>query len=150
MYKKIFIGSLALWLITLGIFARLFITGNTAKSTDNRLAIQLSPSEKDQVLKEMRNVLKGLNGTLNALGENNFKEASLAAKSAGGQIAVDINPVIMTKLPLEFKKLGMGMHGDFDQLSADLNQNMPPAEAMKRLGQITNKCITCHAAYRLP
>lgn len=150
MYKKLFIASLVLWLITLGFFAKSFVQGNTAKSTDNRLAVQLSPSEKDEVLKEMRTVLKALNGTLTALGQNNFKEASIAASGAGGKIAVDINPVIMTKLPLEFKKLGMSMHDDFDKLSGDLNQNMSSTDAIKRLGQITNKCISCHAAYRLP
>jgi len=150
MYKKLFFASAAIWLVTLGAFLIFFIKGNTTTSTDNRRAIHLSPAEKDVVLGEMRTVLKALNGTIKSLGQNNFKEAAIAASGAGGKIAVDINPVIMTKLPLEFKKLGMSMHDDFDKLSADLNKNLSQQESLVRLGEITNKCIACHATYRLP
>lgn len=150
MYKKLFFVSVGVWALTLGAFLFLFVRGNTSTSTDNRQAIHLVPSEKDEVLKEMRQVLKALNGTMKSLGQNDFKEASLAAQGAGGKIAVDINPVIMTKLPLEFKKLGMSMHDDFDKLSGDLKKNIPQQEALVRLGEITNKCIACHATYRLP
>lgn len=149
MYKKLFIGSLILWSITLGTFAKFFISGSTSVSTDNRLAVHLSPSEKDIVLGEMRAVLTALNATLKALGKEDFKESSIAAKKAGAGMAVDINPVLMAKLPLEFKKLGMSMHGDFDKFSSDLDKGMTQKEAVARMGEITNKCVACHATYRL-
>lgn len=150
MYKKLFFSALGLWIVTLGVFAFMFVKGNTKLSTDNRRSIQLAPAEKDVVLGEMRQVLQALNGTLKALGEDNFKEASIAASKAGKGMAVDINPVIMAKLPLEFKNLGMSMHGDFDQLSVDLSAGLDGKKAIQRLGVITNKCIACHATYRLP
>ena len=34
-------------------------------------------------------------------------------------MAVDASPLLMVKLPLEFKMLGMSLHEDFDKLSAD-------------------------------
>lgn len=150
MYKKLFFSAIGLWVLTAGAFAFMFVKGETKLSTDNRRAIQLAPAEKDIVLGEMRQVLLALNGTLKALGDDNLKEASLAASKAGKGMAVDINPVVMAKLPLEFKNLGMSMHGDFDQLSKDLAGGMDSKQAVKRLGEMTNKCIACHATYRLP
>lgn len=149
MYKKLFIASTVIWILSLGIFAKFFITGSTTPSTDNRKTIHLSPSEKDVVLGEMRTVLKSLNGVLRFLGESNFKQASIEAKKAGAGMAVDINPVVMAKLPLEFKKFGMGMHDDFDKFSLDLDRGMNEKQALVRMGEITNKCITCHVTYRL-
>lgn len=149
MYKKLFFASIGLWILALGTFGFFFITGATTKSTDNRKAIHLVPAEKDVVLREMRQVLTALNGTLKALGNDNFKEASIASGKAGKGMAVDVNPVIMAKLPLEFKQLGMSMHGDFDVLSADLAKGLDQRKAIQRLGEISNKCIACHATYRL-
>ncbi|NOT78874.1 MAG: hypothetical protein HOP07_07700 [Bacteriovoracaceae bacterium] len=149
MYKKLFLASVLIWIVSLGIFAKFFITGSTTPSADSRKTIHLSPSEKDVVLGEMRTVLKSLNGVLKSLGESNFKQASSEAKKAGAGMAVDINPVVMAKLPLEFKKIGMGMHDDFDKFSLDLERGMTEKQALVRMGEITNKCITCHVTYRL-
>lgn len=149
MYKKLFWFSSLVWILTIIVFMIFFITGSVSESTDKRLAVNLTPVEKDIVLGEMRQVLKALNGVLRYVGEENFKEASVAAKSAGAGMAVDVNPVLMAKLPIEFKKLGMSMHDDFDQLSKELNQGMGQGASIKRLGEITNKCLACHAAYRL-
>jgi cytochrome c556 len=149
MYKKLFLISITLWIITAGIFVKFFITGQTSKSTDNRTAIHLSAAEKDVVLGEMRAVLSAINQTIKSLAKEDFKEASIAIKKAGAGMAVDINPALMSKLPLEFKKFGMSMHDDFDSYSESLNKGITQKEALERLGQITNKCVTCHATYRL-
>lgn len=149
MYKKLFLASALIWIISLGIFAKFFISGSTTPSADSRKTIHLSASEKDVVLGEMRTVLKSLNGVLRSLGESNFKQASIEAKKAGAGMAVDVNPVVMAKLPLEFKKFGIGMHDDFDKFSLDLDRGMNEKQALVRMGEITNKCITCHVTYRL-
>lgn len=149
MYKKLFFGSMVLWLVVIGVFVKFFISGSTSISTDNRKAVHLAPNEKDVVLGEMRTVLQALNGTLKALGNGDFKVAAIEAKKAGAGMAVDINPVVMAKLPLEFKKLGMSMHDDFDKYSQDLANGMTEKQALQRMGEITNKCIACHATYRL-
>jgi cytochrome c556 len=64
-------------------------------------------------------------------------------------MAVDVNPALMAKLPLEFKKLGLSMHDDFDNLSKDIKGGLNQTDTIKRLGEITNKCIACHSTYRL-
>ena len=139
----------ALWVMTIGVFGYFFVTGSTQKSTDNRKAVLLSPQESDLILGEMRTMLSATSGVLIALGEGDMKKASAAARSAGMAMAVDTTPVLMAKLPLEFKSLGMSVHGDFDLLAADIDTGLTPQQVAQRLGVTTTKCVACHAAYRL-
>ena len=139
----------ALWVMTIGVFGYFFVTGSTQKSTDNRKAVLLSPQESDLILGEMRTMLSATSGVLIALGEGDMKKASAAARSAGMAMAVDTTPVLMAKLPLEFKNLGMSVHGDFDLLAADIDTGLTPQQVAQRLGVTTTKCVACHAAYRL-
>ena len=139
----------ALWVITIGVFGYFFVTGSTQKSTDNRTAVLLSPLESDLILGEMRTMLSATSGVLNALGEGDMKKASAAATSAGMAMAVDTTPALMARLPLEFKSLGMSVHGDFDQLAADIDTGLTQQQVVQRLGATTTKCVACHATYRL-
>lgn len=139
----------ALWIVTIAVFGYFFVTGSTEPSTDNRTAVLLNPPEADMVLGEMRTMLTAVSGVLVAVGENDMKRASAAAKSAGMAMAVDATPALMAKLPLEFKNLGMSVHGDFDALSADIDKGMTQQQVVQRLGATTTKCVGCHAAYRL-
>ena len=138
-----------LWVVTIAVFGYFFVTGSTQQSTDNRTAVLLSPPESDLILGEMRTMLAAVSGVLNALGEGDTKKASAAARSAGMAMAVDTTPVLMAKLPLEFKNLGMSVHGDFDLLAADIDNGLTPQQIVQRLGATTTKCVACHAAYRL-
>lgn len=149
MKNKIGIFSLVLWAVTVGLFAIFFVKGTTTVSTDQRRAVILSPSEKDLVLGEMRTMLTAVNGMLGALSENDMKKAAVAASSAGMAMAVDTSPVIMAKLPLDFKELGMGTHKAFDDISADIDKGAPLPEILKRMHEITNRCVACHQANRL-
>ena len=140
---------LALWIITIGVFGYFFVTGSTEKSTDNRKAVLLSPPERDLILGEMRTMLTVVSGVLTAIGEGDTKKASAAARSAGMAMAVDTTPLLMAKLPLEFKSLGMSVHGDFDLLAADIDTGLTQQQVVQRLGATTTKCVACHSVYRL-
>lgn len=146
--KKLFIASLVLWILTVGFLAFKFIKGSTTPSSDNRLAVNLTPSEKDMVLGEMRSMLTAVNGVLRAAATKDWQQAKTAALGAGKAMAVDATPGLMGKLPMEFKTLGMSVHDDFDSLAEDLVKGMTESQVFERLGAITNKCIACHASYR--
>jgi cytochrome c556 len=139
----------ALWIVTIAVFGYFFVTGSTQPSTDNRTAVLLTAPETDMVLGEMRTMLTAVSGVLVAVGEDDMKKASAAAKSAGMAMAVDATPGLMAKLPLEFKNLGMSVHGDFDSLAADIDKGMTQQQVVQRLGATTTKCVGCHSAYRL-
>lgn len=149
MKNKLGIISLVLWVVTVGLFAIFFVKGTTTVSSDQRRAILLSPIEKDLVLGEMRTMLTAVNGVLGALSENDMKKAALAASSAGMAMAVDTNPILMAKLPLDFKELGMGTHKAFDDISAAIGKGATLPEILKGMHQITNRCVACHQVNRL-
>ncbi|MBK9040609.1 MAG: hypothetical protein IPL83_15845 [Bdellovibrionales bacterium] len=149
MKNKLGIISLILWVLTVGLFAIFFVKGTTTVSSDQRRAILLSPSEKDLVLGEMRTMLTAVNGVLGALSENDMKKAALAASSAGMAMAVDTSPILMAKLPLDFKELGMGTHKAFDDISTAIGKGTTLPEILKSMHQITNRCVACHEVNRL-
>ncbi len=52
-------------------------------------------------------------------------------------------------MPLEFRKLGFSMHQDFDQLALDAESMGDIRHSMTQLGNVMQKCVACHAAYRI-
>lgn len=141
--------ALVLWVVTVGTFAFFFIRGSTTQGTDQRRAIQLSAEEKDLVLGEMRSMLTAVNGILTGLHKNDMTAVSQAAKSAGMGMAVDLSPVFMAKLPLEFKSLGMDLHQNFDKLSVDSEAGLSKDQVIHRLSELTSRCVACHQVYRI-
>ena len=149
MKNKIGLASLVLWVLTVGLFSFFFVRGTTSVSTDQRRSVNLSPVEKDLVLGEMRTMLKAINGMLGALSDGDMSKAADAATSAGMAMAVDTSPILMAKLPLDFKELGMGTHKAFDDLSSEIKRGATLPQVLVKMHQITNRCIACHEANRL-
>lgn len=148
MKNKLGVIALALWVATIGTFAVYFVKGSTAPSTDHRRAINLTPQERDLVLGEMRTMLEAVDGTLGALADGDLKRAATAARTGGMVMAVDASPLLVAKLPLDFKELGMGTHKAFDQLGKDIENGMPVTAVLKNLNGITNRCVSCHQGNR--
>lgn len=147
--KKLTIASVVLWVITIGVGFYYFVGGKTVASPDGRRAVVLTPDEKTMVLGEMRTILSAVNGTLKAVAKSDKSAAAEAARSAGMVMAVDGEPGLIAKLPLEFKSMGMSLHKDFDTLAADIDGGLSDMQVVERLGAITDKCVACHAAYRI-
>jgi hypothetical protein len=139
------IGSWIVGVIVMGWF---FIKGETSPGSDGRTDIALTRAERDLILGEMRQLLKGVHGVITAVNEQNAKGAEQAARAVGMGMAADVEPTIMMKLPLPFKQMGMSVHRDFDGIADILAKGEPLANAMTRLGSITSRCTTCHDLYR--
>lgn len=148
MWKKLALILASILSAVILVFGYFFVNGMHSQSTDSRRLIQLSPAEKDLVLGEMRAMLKAVNGIIDALAKGDLPKAALAASSAGMKMAVDVNPLLMAKLPLDFKKLGMGTHTQFDELAAQINAGAKGDVVLKRLSEITSRCIACHEVNR--
>ncbi len=78
-----------------------------------------------------------------------FKAAEAAARKVGMGMDKDAPPILMVKLPMSFKQMGMSVHQDFDQLADGIVQGETSAQIAKRLSTITSRCTTCHELYRL-
>ncbi len=147
--NKLAWAAIVLWLASLAVFAWFFVRGNTAVGTDNRTAVVLAPGERALILNEMRNLLGGVQGILEAINHNDMKQVARAARAVGTASAADVNPALMAKLPLPFKQLGMSVHHEMDDLAQAAENGKPPAELQAMLSSTLAKCVACHSAWQL-
>lgn len=141
--------ALLLWFATVAVFAWFFIRGNTAAGNDGRTAVVLQAGERDLILSEMRGLLVATQGILDGANNGDMQRISKAARAAGMAGAADVNPVLMAKLPLELKKLGMSVHHDMDDIASAAESGQPSAEILKMASNVLTKCVACHATWQL-
>jgi hypothetical protein len=138
----------ALLLVTLGMAYKFIVAGSTTTAADGRTAIVLAPGERDFVLREMRGFLVGLQGMADALSRNDMPGVAAAARALGTPKTHDVPIAIMGKLPLPFKRLAFGVHGDFDAIAAEAERGARPERTLDQLSQVLRKCTACHESYR--
>lgn len=150
MWKNLALGSLVLWLLTLGAGGYFFINGSTDKSDDGRLSVSLKKDERNHILGEMRQLLSGVQVILEALTTNDLKVVEKTASSLGMRSAADVNPALIAKLPLEFKSIGMSVHERFDEIAQNIHSGkMNKEQVLHEVSDIMLTCVGCHEAYRL-
>jgi cytochrome c556 len=144
--------TLGLWIVTIGVAGWFFVQGWTTQGTDGRMRIVLAPTERDMILGEMRMLLKAVHGVVTGLAAHDQEASRVqiaqAARSAGMDMAADVNPALMAKLPLPFKQMGMSIHQDMDALADAIVQKETPQQILQRLSSTTARCTTCHDLYR--
>ena len=128
---------------------RLLSGGHTHVADDGREEIVLAAADRDLVLAEMRAFLGVVQGITVALSRDELTTAAALARSVGAAAVGQMPPNLMQALPLDFKTLGHSVHADFDQLALDAEQLGDTNHSLRQLGDILDKCVTCHARYRL-
>jgi len=141
--------ALLLWLVTAAVFAWFFVRGNTAEGNDGRTAVVLQAAERDLILSEMRGLLVATQGILEGANNGDMQRISKAARAAGMSGAADVNPVLMAKLPLELKTLGMSVHHDMDDIANAAESGKPAAEILQMASNVLSKCVACHATWQI-
>jgi cytochrome c556 len=143
-------ASVVLWIVTVVAGGWLFVKGWTTTGSDGRTEILLAGAERDQILGEMRQLLKSVDGIVRGLGaaELDRKLIQEAARAAGMSMAADVDPAIMVKLPLPFKQMGMSIHKDMDALADAIARNETSQQILQRLSSMTARCTACHDMYR--
>jgi len=150
MKRSLCIVAIALWIATVAAAGWFFVKGWTAKGTDGRTEIMLAPVERDQILAEMRQLLKAVDGVVRGLGkpQPDLKSMEEAARAVGMKMAADTEPTIMAKLPLPFKQMGMSIHHDMDALADAIANKETPQDILQRWSSMTARCTACHDMYR--
>ena len=144
-------AAVILWVVTLGVGGWFFVRGVTQTGSDGRVEIILAAAERDQILAEMRLLLKAVDGLIRGLGEPNPdpKQMEATARAVGMNMAADVEPTIMAKLPLPFKQMGMSIHKDMDALADAIVRHETPQQILQRLSSMTARCTACHDMYRI-
>ncbi len=148
-YKNIASIALLLWFFTIAVFVWFFIRGNTTTRTDGRTAVVLQVSERDLILSEMRGLLSATQGILEGVNQGDMQHVIKASSAAGMVVASDASPVLIAKLPLELKSLGMSVHRDMDAIAKAAENKAPAPEILKMLSNTLTKCVACHSAWQL-
>ena len=149
MCKTCWLSVVILAVLLLGTVYKFVIEGSTRKSTDNRLAIQLTAGEKDLVLAEMRAFLASVQQITHGVSSKDMQLIAASARTVGRAAQQGVPGSLMGKLPLEFKQLGRNTHEQFDLLALDAEQLEDAEHSLSQLGALMQNCVACHAAYRL-
>lgn len=147
--SRIGLIAVILWVVTAGVFSWFFVHGNTEVGSDGRNAVVLEAGERSLILGEMRGLLVATQGVVQGIQQNDMKHVAQSARAVGMASAVDVNPALMAKLPLEFKSLGMSVHHDMDDLAVAAESGKPAPELLGMLSTTMSKCVACHAAWQL-
>lgn len=145
---RLYLAVIALLLLVIAVMAYKFIVaGSTAAGADGRTAILLEPAERALVLREMRGFLVGLQRIDEALSRDDMKAVAAASRALGTPKTHDAPVSLLGKLPLEFKQLAFGVHGDFDAIATDAERGGPARQTLGQLSAVLQKCTACHERY---
>jgi hypothetical protein len=128
---------------------KLLLAGRTEAAPDGRVAIVVEPPECDLLLQEMRLFLEGLQAMAAGLAKDDLGAVASAARALGSKMTGDVPAALMTKLPIEFKTLGLSVHRDFDQIALDAEGLGLPKHTLGQVSAVMQKCVACHKTYQL-
>jgi len=115
---------------------------------DKRIDLGLTPAEKVEFLREMRQMLASIQGIMAGLGDENREQIIESARSSGNNMARATPDSIRKKLPQSFKEIGGPTHMMFEELVIRAE-----TDDMDMLASFTSKlmeqCITCHAMFKV-
>jgi len=149
MNRLCWVSSLVFLLLAVILAYLLVVPGDTRPSSDGRVAIVMSGSERDMVLGEMRAFLEAVQTVTQGVVDNDLKGMVAAARRVGGEAQHGAPASLVAKLPLEFKKLGFDTHARFDQLAQNATDLGDTADALTELAELLQNCTACHATYRI-
>ncbi|CUW41572.1 conserved protein of unknown function (Cytochrome c/b562 46-150) [Magnetospirillum sp. XM-1] len=149
MMNRLGLVAVVLWLVSAIGLGVLFVHGRTEKAPDGRTAVLMSGPEREMVFSEMRGLLVAVRDITAALAEGDTAKVAKIARSMGMGEAHDKAPDLLLKLPLDFKRLAMGLHGGFDQMADAAAKGENPAQLNRRLIEQLDRCTTCHSGFRI-
>ena len=145
--NKLAIIALFLWSVTIAVFGWFFIHGNT--TSDERTVVLLQINERNQVLSEMRGLLSATQEVLQGANQGDMPLVIKSATAAGMAGAADINPILIAKLPIAFKTLGMSVHHDMDEIARAAQDGKSQQEILQMASNTLLKCVACHSVWQL-
>ncbi len=145
-----------LWIIIIlllglsGFLINKFISGEVTPSEDGRTNVVLTKDERNLILAEMRAFLVSVQAISEAITAKDMDKVVTLTHKAGMAAEEGTPGSLLQKIPLSMKKMGFGVRGQFDEMSASAKETKDPAIARKQLDNLMNTCIACHSIYRLP
>ena len=125
------------------------ISNEAEAQKDSREAVVLDEESRAFVVQEMQQFVSGLQQAIIALSNDDVKSAGAALRPLGMQGMVSAPPALMSTVPPGFRQIGMPIHMAFDQIADAAEKGATAKEVLSGLGMAMNRCVACHAAYRI-
>ena len=135
---------------SLGVITMLSFYAMEARAErDQREIVVLDEESRAFVINEMQQFVSGLQQALTALAQDDMKGVSVALRPLGMQGMSNAPPTLMSTVPVGFRQIGMPIHMAFDKLANAAEKGASSVEILSGLGEAMNRCVACHAAYRI-
>jgi len=149
-WNRIYLVIIAvLVLVIAAMVYKFLIAGSTEKGEDGRVAVLLEPGERAFMLHEMRDFVAGLQQVSDGLARDDMDAVAKAARAVGTAKAHDVPVAMLGKLPIEFKKLALSTHREFDTIAVDAEGVRTPKHTLQQLSDVLQKCVACHSTYQV-
>ena len=122
------------------------IAGEKAK-IDNRISLNLTASEKNEFLSEMRQMLVSIQGIVSGIGDEDRELIIRYARYSGNRMARSTPKSIREKLPQSFKEIGGPTHMMFEELAIRAETDDMDMLTIQT-GKLMKKCVSCHAIFK--
>lgn len=114
-----------------------------------REAIILDDESRAFVVGEMQQFVSGIQQALIALSQDDMKGVAAAVRPLGMQGMSSAPPNLMSSVPAGFRQIGMPIHMAFDKIAEAAETGATAKEILTSLGAAMDRCVACHAAYRI-
>lgn len=119
------------------------------QTPDKRAVITLSAEQRDAFLAEMRGLLTGMQGIMDAASKMDVAKIRGVAKGAGIASVASQDSTYQEQLPQEFRKLEAETRAQFDALSEAVRGFTARDTTLAYLARISQGCVTCHGKFKL-
>lgn len=143
-FKKLMIGSLA----AAALAAALPVLADApAPSKDPRKTIELTKSERDMILAEMRKQLFVIQRVLDAAIANEMPRVAENARIAGIKNHPALPAALYTKFPPKYRDNGFALAENFDDIARDAEKLKDRELTLSQVNGIMRRCVQCHSEF---
>ncbi len=121
--------------------------GNLHTPPDNRVTINITAAERNQMLTEMREFLHGIYNIQLALAKKDMNAVAISAKPMGPMLD-RITASLKEKLPEQFHELAIAQNEAFQNLARNAEKKGDLSLALEQTAEIFTYCSGCHDAFR--
>lgn len=130
------------------ICACLLANAAVAEPDDPRVDLRLTPPERTEFLREMRQMLASIQGILQGIGTGDRDRIAQSARLSGNRMARATPGSVREKLPQSFRDIGGPTHLLFEELAIRAETD-EMGDLASFTAELMNQCVACHAAFRV-
>jgi hypothetical protein len=123
--------------------------GHVLVPAAQRMAVQLTESERDFILNEMRAQLNMLYVMSEGLSRKDLATVAAAAKRRGSDTLNTAPAAVFERTPAPFRDMIVASRAKIDQIAVEAGNKVEPEVILKRTTELLQLCNSCHAEWQL-